>query len=179
MKIGRRTLIGSDGTLLGVGDRIAAPEALGRISNETRRVYDLWVHAGRPDGLPSLADYPLHEVADLLPSILIVDVLEGQHDYLYRQCGALEMQVRGDNPIGKTVRQCHQGEVLDFVLESYDRVVTSGDALIDFSVDINRDPRYVGTEALLLPFSNVGVAVTQVLGYIHYVETGGKSSPSE
>ena len=178
MKIGRRTLIGSDGTLLGVGDKIAAPEALGRISNETRRVYDLWVHAGRPDGLPSLADYPLQQVADLLPSILVVDVLEGQHDYLYRQCGALEMQVRGDNPIGKTVRQCHEGEVLDFVLESYDRVVASGDALIDFSVDINRDPRFVGTETLLLPFSEIGVAVTQVLGYVHYMETGGNATPS-
>jgi hypothetical protein len=89
------------------------------------------------------------------------------------------MQVRGDNPIGKTVRQCHEGEVLDFVLESYGRVVAGGDALIDFSVDINRDTRYVGTEALLLPFSNVGVAVSQVLAYVHYVETGGKLSPSE
>src|SRR5262245_14012714 len=161
MKIGRRTLIGSDGTLLGVGDRIAAPEALGRISNETRRAYDLWAHSGRSDGLPSLADYPLQEIADLLPSVLIVDVLEGQHDYFYRQCGALEMQVRGDNPIGKTVRQCHEGEVLDFVLENYDRVVRTGEALIDFSVDINRDQRYVCTEALMLPFSNVGVAVTE------------------
>jgi hypothetical protein len=178
MKIGRRTLIGTDGTLLGVGEKIAAPEALGRISNETRRIYDLWVHARQPDGLPSLAQFPLHEIADLLPSILIVDVLEAQHDYLYRQCGALEMQVRGDNPIGKTVRQCHEGEVLDFVLESYDRVVASGDALIDFSVDINRDPRFVGTEALLLPFSEVGVAVTQVLGYVHYVEISGNATPS-
>lgn len=88
------------------------------------------------------------------------------------------MQVRGGNPIGKTVRQCHEGEVPDFVLESYDRVVANGDALIDFSVDINRDPGYVGTETLLLPFSDVGVAVTQVLGYVHYMETGGKSTPS-
>lgn len=179
MKIGRRTLIGSDGTLLGVGEKVAAPEAVGRISNETRRVFDLWVHTGRSDGLPNLADYPLQEIADLLPSVLIVDVLEAQHDYLYRQCGALEMQVRGDNPIGKTVRQCHEGEVLDFVLESYDRVVASGDGLIDFSVDINRDLRYVGTETLLLPFSDVGVAVTQVLAYVHYMETGGNASPSE
>lgn len=178
MKIGRRTLIGSDGTLLGVGQKIAAPEALGRLSNETRRLFDLWVHAGRPDGLPRLEDYPLHEIADLLPSILIVDVLEAQHDYRYRQCGALEMQVRGDNPVGKTVRQCHEGEVLDFVLENYDRVVTSGDGLVDFSVDINRDPHYVGTETLMLPFSDVGVAVTQILAYVHYVETGGNATPS-
>jgi hypothetical protein len=177
MKIGRRTLIGTDGTLLGIGDKLAVPEALGRLSNETRRLYDLWAHAGRPDGLPGLAEFPLKDVADLLPCMVIVDVLEAEHDYLYRQCGALEMQVRGDNPIGKTVRQCHEGEVLDFVLENYDRVVRTGEALIDFSVDINRDQRFVCTESIMLPFSNVGVAVTEVIGYAHYMETSAKFSP--
>lgn len=176
MKIGRRTLIGSDGTLLGVGDKVAAPEAVGRISNQTRRIFDLWVQTGRNDRLPKLTDYPQQEIADLLPSVLVVDVLAAQHDYRYVQCGALEMQVRGDDPIGKTVRQCHEGEVLDFVLESYDRVVASGDGLIDFSIDINRDPRYVGTETLLLPFSDSDGAVTQILAYVHYVETGGNLS---
>jgi hypothetical protein len=177
MKIGRRTLIGADGTLLGIGDKLAAREAMGRMSNETRRVFDLWMSLGRRGRLPRLADFPLRQVADLSPSMLIVDVLEVSHDYLYRQCGALEMQVRGGDPVGMTVRQCHEGEVQDFVLETYDRVVASGDGIIDFSVDINRDQGFVATEALLLPFSETGDSVTQILGYVHYVETGGKVSP--
>lgn len=170
MKIGRRTLIGSDGSLIGVGDKLGALEGLGRVSNETRRVFDLWLHTGRPDGLPRLAEFPFAGLMDLLPSVLIVEVLEGSHDYRYRQAGAREIEVRGEDPTGRTVRQCHEGEILTFVLENYDRVVANGDALLDLSVDINRDRRFVTTEVLFVPFSDVGVAVTDILVYSHYLD---------
>jgi hypothetical protein len=171
VKIGRRTLIGSDGSLLGIGDKIGALEGLGRVSNETRRVFDLWLHTGRTDGLPMLADFRTEEIADLMPSMLIVEVLEASHDYRYRQIGAREIEVRGGNPIYRTVRQCYDGEILAFVLENYDRVVASGDALLDLSVDINRDRRFIATEVLFLPFSDVGVAVTEIAVYSHYLDT--------
>ena len=177
MKIGRRTLIGSDGSLLGVGDKVGALEGFGRASNETRRVFDLWLHTGRPDGLPRLADLRTDEIADLLPSTMIVDVLEAVHDYQYCQVGAREVEVRGIDPTGRTVRQCHEGDILTLVLENYDRVVANGDGLLDLSVDINRDRRFIATEVLLLPFSDVGVAVTEVLVYSHYLDTG-KSAPA-
>ena len=72
---------------------------------------------------------------------------------------------------GRTVRQCHQGEILDFVLENYDRVVESGEGLIDLSVDISSSKRFLATEVLFLPFSEVGVAVTDILVYSHYIDT--------
>lgn len=172
MKIGRRTLIGSDGSLLGIGDKVGALEGLGRVSNETRRVFDLWLHTGRPDGLPPLADFKLDEIADLLPSMLVVEVLEASHDYRYCQVGAREIEVRGSNPLYRTVRQCYDGEILAFVLENYDRVVATGDALLDLSVDINRDRRFIATEVLFLPFSAVGVAVTEIAVYSHYLDAG-------
>ncbi|HET9354146.1 MAG TPA: hypothetical protein VFO32_09130, partial [Sphingomicrobium sp.] len=68
--IGRRTLIGSDGSLLGIGDKLSVVEGLGRVSNETRRVFDLWQQAGQEAGLPKLAAFPLAAVADLEPSML-------------------------------------------------------------------------------------------------------------
>ena len=171
VNISRRTLIGSDGSLLGIGDKVGVLEGLGRVSNETRRVFDQWLHTGRPAGLPLLADFSLPAISDLLPSILIVEVLEATHDYRYRQCGRREMEVRGEDPTGRTVRQCHEGEILEFVLENYDRVVTRGDGLLDLSVDINSDRRFVATEVLFLPFSDVGVAVTDILVYSHYLDT--------
>jgi PAS domain len=172
VKIGRRTLIGSDGSLIGVGEKLGALEGLSRVSNETRRVFDLWLHTGRPDGLPRLAEFPFAGLVDLLPSILIVDVIEASHDYRYRQAGAREIEVRGEDPIGRTVRQCYAGDILSFVLENYDRVVANGDALLDFSVDINRDRRFVAAEVLFVPFSDVGVAVTEILVYSHYLDSG-------
>ena len=82
--IGRRTLIGSDGSLLGIGEKIGVLEGLGRASNETRRVFDLWLQADRSAGLPAISDFPLENLADLKPSILIVEVLLASHDYCYR-----------------------------------------------------------------------------------------------
>ncbi|HET6157791.1 MAG TPA: PAS domain-containing protein [Dongiaceae bacterium] len=171
VNIGRRTLVGSDGSLLGVGDKVSVVEGLGRVSNETRRMFDQWLHTGKPAGLPMLADFSQQAIEDLLPSILIVDVLEQTHDYRYRQCGRRERDVRGEDPTGRTVRQCHEGEILDFVLENYDRVVTRGDGLLDLSVDIDSNRRFVATEVLFLPFSDVGVAVTEILVYSHYHDT--------
>lgn len=169
--VGRRTLIGTDGSLLGIGDKLGVVEGLGRVSNETRRVFELWQHAGRSEGLPALTALRLEAIRDLMPSTLVVDVLEAQHDYRYRSCGAREAMVRGGDPTGCTVRQCHQGEILDFVLENYDRVVASGDGLLDLSIDIDSNKRFVATEVLFLPFSEVGVAVTDILVYSHYIDT--------
>jgi hypothetical protein len=169
LHIGRRTLIGTDGSLLGIGDKLSVVEGLGRVSNETRRVFELWQQAGREAGLPRLADFPRDTIADLEPSILVVEVLEATHDYGYRSCGAREREVRGGDPTGRTVRECYQGEILEFVLENYDRVVTAGDGLLDLSIDINGDKRFVATEVLFLPFSDVGVAVTDILVYSHYM----------
>jgi hypothetical protein len=169
--ISRRTLIGTDGSLLGIGDKVSVIEGLGRVSNETRRVFDLWQQAGRSHGLPALSGFCQDTIADLLPSTLIVEVLDQSHDYRYRQCGRREMEVRGEDPTGRTVRACHEGEILEFVLENYDRVVAAGEGLLDLSVDINSDKRFIATEVLFLPFSEVGVAVTEILVYSHYIDT--------
>jgi hypothetical protein len=166
---GPRTLIGTDGSLLGIGDKLSVVEGLGRVSNETRRVFDLWQQAGQEAGLPKLGDFGLEAIADLRPSMLLVEVLEATHDYRYRYCGQREMDVRGQDPTGRTVRECYQGEILEFVLENYDRVVSAGDGLLDLSIDINSDKRFVATEVLFLPFSEVGVAVTDILVYSHYM----------
>jgi hypothetical protein len=169
--ISRRTLIGTDGSLLGIGDKLGVVEGLGRVSNETRRVFELWQQVGGPDRLPALGALRLDLIQDLTPSTLVVEVLEARHDYRYRSCGEREVMVRGGDPTGRTVRECHQGEILDFVLENYDRVVESGEGLIDLSVDISGSKRFVATEVLFLPFSEVGVAVTDILVYSHYIDT--------
>lgn len=171
MKPTRRTLVGADGSLLGVGEKLTVMESLGRASNETRSVYDLWSRARTGGEFPRLADLRLDEFGPLQDSMAVVDVLLGQHDYRYRICGALEIEVRGGDPRGRTVRESHSGDILDFVLDSYDRVVAHRDGVIDFSVDIDRNQRYVATEVILLPLSDDGTSITGILVYIHYRDT--------
>ena len=172
MSSDRRTLIGPSGSVLGVGDKLTAMEGLGRATNETRTVYDLWSRARNARRFPRVADLPLHELGRLQDSMGVVDMVPGQHDYRYRTCGALEVALRGSDPCGRTVRECHSGDILDFVLDSFDRVVTTRDGIIDFSVDIDRNQRYVATEVILLPLSEDGSAITTILAYIHYRDTG-------
>lgn len=147
-------------------------EGLGRVSNETRRVYDAWMRARVGAALPRLDGVNLDVLGDLNDAVILVEVLPDAHDYRYRRAGRTEVQVRGGDPAGLTVRQCHQGEILDFVLENYDRVVASRDGLLDFSVDIDRDQRFVTTEVIFLPCSDDGASVTSMIVYVHYRDTG-------
>jgi len=168
----RRTLVGPGGSLLGVGAKVTAMEGLGRATNETRTVYDLWVRARNTRRFPRVADLPLHELGRLQESMGVIDVVPGKHDYRYRTCGALEIALRGSDPCGRTVRECHSGEILDFVLDSFDRVLKSRDGVIDFSVDIDRNQRYIATEVILLPLSEDDSTIDSILAYIHYRDTG-------
>lgn len=167
----RRTLTGRDGSLLGVGDKLTVMEGLGRVTNETRSVYDLWSRARAARQFPRLADLPLHELGQLQDSMAVIDVVPGQHDYRYRTCGPLEITVRGGDPCGRTVRECYSGDILAFVLDSYDRVLKARDGVIDFSVDIDRNQRYVATEVIFLPLSEDDSTIDSILAYIHYRDT--------
>lgn len=170
MKIPRRLLPASDGSLMAESDKLAAIETLGRLSNESRAVYEVWLQARNAGRLPSFDDLRLKPVLSLMPSILVVDVLPGTHDYRYRQVGWREVEARTMDPTGKTVRSVYEGEGLDFVLESYDLAAKGGEAFVDFSIDITASQRYIETETLFLPLSNDGIAVTQIMVYSHYLE---------
>lgn len=172
MKPGRRTLVGADGSLLGVGEKLGVHEGLHRVSNETRRVYDAWSQARVGTALPRLDGFNIDGLGGLVDTITLVDVLAETNDYRYRRIGRIETIVRGNDPTGRTVRQCHEGEILDFVLENYDRATHGRDGLLDFSVDIDRAQRYITTEVMFLPFADDGSTVDHILVYTHYRDTG-------
>ena len=170
MNMSRRILPAADGSLMVEGDKLAALETLGRLSNEARAVYEIWLQAQSGGKLPRYDDLHLKQVLSLMPSVLVVDVLPASKDYRYRQVGWREVEARTVDPTGMTVRQCYEGEGLAFVLESYDLAAVNREAFVDFSVDITASQRYVETETLFLPLSQDGATVTQVMVYSHYLD---------
>lgn len=176
MKPTRRLLPAADGSLLAEREKLAAIETLGQLSNESRAVYEVWVHAHEGGRLPRYDDLHLKPILALMPSILVVDVLREAHDYRYRQVGWREVEAQMVDPTGSTVRERYQDEGLDFVLENFDLAVKSREAFVDFSIDITASQRYVETETLFLPLSQDGKTVTQVMVYSHYLDRP-KSSP--
>lgn len=179
MKMPRRILPAADGSLMAESEKLAAIETLGRLSNESRAVYEVWMHAHDGARMPGYDDLHLKPILALMPSILVVDVLPESHDYRYHQVGWREVEARTVDPLGKTVRQCYEGEGLDFVLENYDLAVANREPFVDFSVDITASQRYIETETLFLPLSGDGKAVTQVLVYSHYLDKPNGASVAE
>jgi len=172
MSVERRIVIDPKGSILGTGPKVSSVRGMHRASNETRQVFEVWCEHKREGRLPRLADLYPDALRGLLPGILVVDVLEAEPDYRYRIVGALEVEARMSDPTGKTVREIYgyHPESLDFCLENYDLAVASAWGVIDFSVEASTNPRYLEVETLLLPLSEDGARVTQVLVYSHYVE---------
>ncbi|HNB26649.1 MAG TPA: hypothetical protein PLR41_06820 [Alphaproteobacteria bacterium] len=166
----RRLLPAADGSLMAESDKLAALETLGRLSNESRAVYEVWLQAQSGGKLPRYDDLHLKPVLALMPNVLVVDVLDDPRDYRYRQVGWREVEARTTDPTGLTVRQVYEGEGLDFVLENYNLAVDNREAFVDFSIDITASQRYVETETLFLPLSQGGGTVTQVLVYSHFLD---------
>lgn len=165
---GRRVLPSADGSLLGMGERLPSLEGLPRASYETQRVFDVWRAIKRDNHLPRLADWKPINIADLVPAMHFMDVIDEGTNYRYRDVGALQIEARRYDPTGKTVRDIHAGEVQAFVLESYALACRSPWGIIDRSIDISPNPRFVELETLFLPFADDGVHPTQVLVYSHY-----------
>jgi len=168
---GKRTIIGPGGTMLNAGDKVPCELAMARASNETRRIYDSWqALRGTDEALPSLSAWDLSQsVPDLQPSLLVVEVLQEARDYRYLRLGARAAEFRGYDPTGKTVRDIYSGDALAFVLENYDLAIAQNSGIVDFSIDVVPDDRFIELETLLLPLSDDGRQPTHVLVYGHYI----------
>ena len=171
MTIDRRILIDPHGAILSAGRKISTIKGLEQVSNETQRVFESWCR-WKPSGrLPRLNEIYPHRLGDVIPSVMVVDVLESEQDYRYRTIGALEAETRCCDPTGLTVRELYRSkpEVVDFCLESYDLATASPWGIIDFSIEASANPRYLELETMFLPLSEDGARVTQILVYSHFV----------
>lgn len=172
----QRLLRGDDGSLLAKGQKSTALDVVGRLSNETQSMFDLWLRSRRLSALPLRADFDFMSLPDLIPSVLVADVLPETDDYRYRFVGWREVEARCMDPTGLTVRQCYSGEGLDFVLESYGLTVQHREPFVDLSLDVAASQSYVETETLFLPLSEDGTSVTQILVYSHYLDAASANA---
>ncbi|HVT51413.1 MAG TPA: hypothetical protein VHE77_07595 [Dongiaceae bacterium] len=171
MTIDRRILVDPHGAVLSAGRKVSTVKGLEQASNETQSVFESWCRWKPTGRLPRLSEIYPNKLGDVVPSVLVVDVLESEQDYRYRIIGALEAETRCSDPTGLTVRQIYgsRPEVMDFCLESYDLATASPWGIIDFSIEASANPRYLELETMFLPLSEDGARVTQILVYSHFV----------
>jgi hypothetical protein len=171
MTIDRRILIDPHGAVLSAGCKVSTVKGLEQASNETQRVFDSWCRWKPTGRLPRLNEIYPDRLGDIIPAVLVADVLESEQDYRYRIVGELEAETRCSDPTGRTVRQVYgsRPDVMEFCLESYDLATASPWGIIDFSIEASANPRYLELETMFLPLSEDGARVTQILVYSHFV----------
>jgi hypothetical protein len=125
--------------------------------------------AGRK--MPARADLDPAELKTLLPSMILVDVVydvAGTPDFVYRLLGTHEVEVRGENPVGKRVAESFFGPSLENVLGCYLSVVNSTVPYLDDDYFVRDGDHFADEANIFLPLSNDGDHVNMIIVYTAY-----------
>jgi hypothetical protein len=138
------------------------PDWFERAGENVRQLYTYWWGKCRDGRLPSRADIDPTEIPRLLPYLTIVEVVPDERRYVYRLVGTKEVEIRGQDPTGKSVAEAYYGPSVQEAFASYDRTI-DGRPHYDDSPFVGPDGRYNDDEMLFLPLSDDGEKVTRVL----------------
>ena len=142
---------------------IEDPAWLERASPEVKAIYRYWVLKHQGDRLPRRADIDPLEFPRLLPHITIVEVVPDERRYVYRLVGTKDVEVRGQDPTGKSVLEGFFGPSVEDALHCYDTVVKTQQPHYDDEPYVTLDRRYSDDETLFLPLSDDGETVNRIL----------------
>ncbi len=155
--------------------QIADPIWLRTCTPDIQSLYAYWKAKAGNRRMPARADIDPAELVPYLPSIILVDVWPAakapagsqpyRHRYVYRLVGTREVEVRGNDPTGKSVATHAFGQDPGRALKNYDAVVDRAEPLLDRSEELSPDRSFMDLDAVFLPLSDDGVHVNMVLVY--------------
>jgi hypothetical protein len=149
--------------------RYKTVEFLEFCSPQVREMHEHWAALRGDRVLPHRDDLDPARITRYLPGIMLVDVLWGPPlDFVYRLVGTREVESRGTDPTGRRVAEAYFAATVEDALENYRYVATARAVLYDCERVSKPGNRYVGNEALFLPFTRDGERVEQILVYSHY-----------
>lgn len=143
--------------------------SLATASKGTREIHAYWANSRGDRRLPRRADFDPADVPHLLANFMLIDVEgvrpDGVGIFRYRVVGAYEVGNRGHNPTGRLVEDGFFAPSLEEAIGAYERARTRGEpyyARINFEDDRGR---LVFEDSILLPYSEDGETVSQILVY--------------
>ena len=149
--------------------RSATREFLDDCPQRIAEIFHYWDGLRQGHGMPRRADFQPEKVPHHLSGILLIDVegvdSQGVGIYRYRVVGTDEVRLRGHDPTGKLVRDGFFWASLDDALAGYETVRRSGSHLYEVAEFVSTEGRWRSEYAVLLPFSEDGEAVSQILVY--------------
>lgn len=158
--------------------RILGPGFLDRCSPRVRRIYEYWDEVRGDRAMPARRDIdPLRIPRDLLPGIVLTEVLREPPWLRYRLVGTAQVALRGSDPTGQPVAGnylgVHQGLPGDNVILNYRIVIEKKTVVYVYNPlpgplpdgsSLNQRP-VRGNGTVLMPLSGDGISVDTVFCY--------------
>jgi hypothetical protein len=131
---------------------------------DTVAMYEYWQGKCGVRSMPARSDIdPVDMPPRLLPFINLVDVVDDERRYVYRLVGSGDVEVRGQDPTGKSVLDGFFAPSAEDALSCYNRVVATRAPFLDPQPFVAPNGKYVTEETLFLPLSDDGTNVNKIL----------------
>lgn len=131
---------------------------------DTITLYNYWLAKCGNRAMPARVNIdPVEMPRQLLPGICITEVVSDERRYVYRLIGTGEVEVRGNDPTGKSVLEGFFGPSAEDALGCYDKVIETRAPLLDPTPFTAPSGKWITDETLFLPLSDDGVTVNKIL----------------
>jgi len=150
-----------------MSSNLGDPGFLEETSDLIREIFHYWNNRRGTRAMPSRRDFDPVDLPAHLPGILLIDV-EGVDEagigrYRYRVVGTAEVANRGHDPTGKPVVEGYFGPNKADVLGDYEAVRLGRTFLYEPLQFVTEDHRTVDEYSIVLPFSEDGRTVSQIM----------------
>ncbi len=125
--------------------------------------YNFYCSKKQGRSMPSRSDFDPLEMRQFLPSITLVDVKPETNDFVYRLVGTKEVEIRGKDPTGKSIRDEFYGVIVEEVEENYKYVSECKTFLYDHTNDVDKSNKILHDETLFVPLSNDDNVVNMIM----------------
>ena len=144
-----------------------SPATLAGCHASVRALFDYWWAKRGTRQMPARGDIDPTELKALLPHLILIDVVPDARRYVYRLVGTHEVEMRGGDPTGKTVKDAFYAESADHTISFLDHVTRTRAPALYRGTYQPSSTRTQTEDTIFLPLSNDGAAVNMILVYGH------------
>lgn len=144
-----------------------SPDLLADCHASLRQLYTYWDMRRGPRPMPARGDLDPVDLKQLLPMLILIDVVADARRYIYRLVGTHEVEMRGRDPTGKSILEAYYGESAEDTTCYLDRVVRTREPVLYRGTYQPLTTRTQRDDVLFLPLSRDGEAVNMILLLSH------------
>lgn len=154
------------------GDVAWSPGSLADCHSSLRNLFDYWDARRGARLMPARSDLDPVDLKPVLPMLILIDVVPDARRYAYRLVGTREVEMRGNDPTGKAIKDAYYGESPEETASYLDRVVRTRQPVLYRGTYQPLSTRTQREDVLFLPLSKDGenVDMIMLLGHIDWMK---------